>query len=54
MDTVNGIELSPDGPDFENQMALAKGIMRADKDVLLLSALPPLKTFIFTVTWHHG
>lgn len=33
VETANGIELSPNGPDFENQMALAEGIMRADKDI---------------------
>jgi hypothetical protein len=26
----------------------------AQNEVPLLSALPPLKTFIYTVTWHHG
>jgi putative addiction module antidote len=32
--TENGIELTPYDPVFDEQMALAEGIMREDRDVL--------------------
>lgn len=34
IETENGIELTPYDPVFDEQMALAEGVMREDRDVL--------------------